>query len=109
MLRGMPLIAPDVLAARLDDPRLRLLDVRWWLTDLARGRRDYLAGHLPGAVWVDLDTDLTGPAGPGRHSSGSFAPRERSFPLETPSGLSSAAQPWRKLRQPAVWLIQRQT
>jgi len=63
----MPLITPDALAARLDDPRLRLLDVRWWLTDLPRGRRDYLAGHLPGAVWVDLDTDLAARTGPGRH------------------------------------------
>lgn len=63
----MALIAPDELKARLDDPRLRLLDVRWWLTEPGRGRRDYLAGHLPGAVWVDLDTELTAPVGPGRH------------------------------------------
>jgi len=67
MLRGMSLISTEALAARLDDPRLRLLDVRWWLTDLPRGHRDYLAGHLPGAVWVDLDHDLAAPTGPGRH------------------------------------------
>ncbi len=63
----MPLITPEALVRRLDNPRLRLLDVRWWLTEPGRGRRDYLGGHLPGAVWVDLDTDLTAPAGPGRH------------------------------------------
>ncbi len=62
-----PLIAPEDLVGRLDDPGLRLLDVRWWLTEPGRGHRDYLAGHLPGAVWVDLDTDLTAPTGPGRH------------------------------------------
>jgi thiosulfate/3-mercaptopyruvate sulfurtransferase len=67
MLRGMSLISPESLATRLDDPRLRLLDVRWWLTDLPRGHRDYLAGHLPGAAWVDLDRDLAAPTGPGRH------------------------------------------
>jgi thiosulfate/3-mercaptopyruvate sulfurtransferase len=67
MLGGMALISPDALAERLDDPRLRLLDVRWWLTDPGRGHRDYLAGHLPGAVWVDLETDLAARAGPGRH------------------------------------------
>jgi thiosulfate/3-mercaptopyruvate sulfurtransferase len=62
-----PLVAPEALVARLDDHRLRLLDVRWWLTEPARGHRDYLAGHLPGAAWVDLDRDLTAPVGPGRH------------------------------------------
>lgn len=64
---GMALISPEALAQRLSNPRLRLLDVRWWLTDLPRGRRDYLAGHIPGAVWVDLDTELAAPTGPGRH------------------------------------------
>jgi thiosulfate/3-mercaptopyruvate sulfurtransferase len=63
----MSIIAPETLHARLDDSRLRLLDVRWWLTDLPRGRRDYEAGHIPGARWVDLDTVLTAPEGPGRH------------------------------------------
>lgn len=44
-----------------------LLDVRW---DLATGadRDSYLAGHLPGAVFVDLDVDLSAPPGTGgRH------------------------------------------
>lgn len=63
----MCLISPEALAARLGDPALRLLDVRWWLTEPGRGHRDYVAGHIPGAVWVDLDTDLTAPDGPGRH------------------------------------------
>lgn len=51
----------------LDDPLLRLADVRWWLSDPGKGRRDYAAGHVPGAVFVDLDTDLAAPPGPGRH------------------------------------------
>ena len=63
----MALISSAALAERLGDPRLRLLDVRWWLTEPGRGHRDYLVGHLPGAVWVDLDRDLTAPSGPGRH------------------------------------------
>ncbi len=63
----MTLISPETLAARLNDPALRLLDVRWWLTEPGRGRRDYEAAHVPGAVWVDLDRDLSAPAGPGRH------------------------------------------
>jgi thiosulfate/3-mercaptopyruvate sulfurtransferase len=63
----MSLIPPEELLARLDDPALRLCDVRWWLADPAKGRRDYAAGHLPGAVFVDLDRDLVARAGPGRH------------------------------------------
>ncbi|WP_027345976.1 sulfurtransferase [Hamadaea tsunoensis] len=44
-----------------------LLDVRWRLAG-PPGREDYAAGHLPGAVFVDLDRDLCGPPGKGgRH------------------------------------------
>jgi thiosulfate/3-mercaptopyruvate sulfurtransferase len=44
-----------------------VLDVRWSLTGPS-GRVDYQAGHLPGAVFVDLDTELCGPPGAGgRH------------------------------------------
>ncbi|MFL6055532.1 MAG: sulfurtransferase [Actinoallomurus sp.] len=44
-----------------------LLDVRWRLGGPA-GIEAYRRGHLPGAVFVDLDQDLAGPPGPaGRH------------------------------------------
>ncbi|MFE5075711.1 sulfurtransferase [Streptomyces halstedii] len=44
-----------------------LLDVRWQLGG-PHGRTDYDAGHLPGAVFVDLDAELAGPPGAGgRH------------------------------------------
>ncbi|MFF5214947.1 sulfurtransferase [Micromonospora sp. NPDC000442] len=62
------LVEPERLAAELDgaDPPT-LLDVRWRLAG-PPGRDDYLAGHLPGAVFVDLDTALCGAPGPaGRH------------------------------------------
>jgi thiosulfate/3-mercaptopyruvate sulfurtransferase len=41
-----------------------LLDVRWRLGG-PPGIEAYREGHLPGAVFVDLDTDLAGPAGSG--------------------------------------------
>ncbi|WP_347345991.1 sulfurtransferase [Microbacterium sp.] len=41
-----------------------LADCRWYL-DGRSGRDAYRAGHLPGAVFVDIDTDLAGPADPG--------------------------------------------
>ncbi|HTS96718.1 MAG TPA: sulfurtransferase [Streptosporangiaceae bacterium] len=44
-----------------------LLDVRWRLSG-PPGIDSYRAGHLPGAVYVDLDADLAGPPGSGgRH------------------------------------------
>lgn len=45
-----------------------LADVRWYL-DGRCGREAYDAGHLPGAVFVDLDRWLAGPGSPqvGRH------------------------------------------
>lgn len=54
------------LKDRLDSGRRTvLLDVRWALGD-PHGRDHYLAGHLPGAVFVDLPSQLAGPADPGR-------------------------------------------
>ena len=48
--------------------RTVLLDVRWALGD-PHGHNHYLRGHIPGAVFVDLATELAGPAEParGRH------------------------------------------
>lgn len=44
-----------------------VLDARWNLSGPS-GHEEYLAGHLPGAVWIDLDRDLAAPAGEGgRH------------------------------------------
>jgi thiosulfate/3-mercaptopyruvate sulfurtransferase len=44
-----------------------VLDVRWRLGG-SPGREDYARGHLPGAVFLDLDEDLAAPPGPaGRH------------------------------------------
>jgi thiosulfate/3-mercaptopyruvate sulfurtransferase len=63
----MSLISAEGLLARLGAPDLRIADVRWSLADPGAGRRDYAAGHLPGAVFVDLDSDLVAPRGPGRH------------------------------------------
>jgi len=62
-----PLVAPESLADRLDDPRVRFVDLRWVLGEPGRGRAQYKAGHLPGAVFIDFDVDLAAPVGPGRH------------------------------------------
>ena len=51
------------LARHLDDPRLRIVDVRWYLDPARRGRDAYAAGHIPGAVFLDVDADLSAPGG----------------------------------------------
>ncbi|MFD5750829.1 sulfurtransferase [Streptomyces sp. NPDC127033] len=60
-----------------------VLDVRWALGD-PHGRDHYRAGHIPGAVHADLDTELAAPASPhgGRH------------PLPDLDVLQAAARRW---------------
>ena len=48
--------------------RYRFVDCRWDLADPGAGRRAYLEGHVPGAVYLDVERDLSAPAGrQGRH------------------------------------------
>lgn len=63
------LVTPDWLNERLNDPNVRPVDVRWFLTERGRGRQDYLEAHIPGAAHLDIDQDLAGlpGQGPGRH------------------------------------------
>jgi len=81
---------PDVLVTAADLARAlagptppRLLDVRWSLGG-PPGVDAYRAGHLPGAVYVDLDTELAAPpsAAAGRH------------PLPDVADLLAAARRW---------------
>lgn len=59
-------------------PGARLVDLRWSPSSAPAtgnlpnappppGLRKYEEGHLPGAVFADLDRDLSSPGGPGRH------------------------------------------
>ena len=48
--------------------RYLFVDCRWALDDPEFGRRAYLEGHIPGAVFVDVERDLAAPPGAGgRH------------------------------------------
>jgi thiosulfate/3-mercaptopyruvate sulfurtransferase len=48
--------------------RYQFVDCRWELGAPGRGRELYLAGHIPGASFLDVDADLSSPPGPrGRH------------------------------------------
>jgi thiosulfate/3-mercaptopyruvate sulfurtransferase len=64
-VNSRPLIEPAELADLLRAERPPVLaDVRWALTG-PPGRPEFEAGHLPGAQWVDLERELSGPAGTG--------------------------------------------
>jgi len=60
-----PLVDAGWLREHLNDPEVRLIDFRWYLKDRL-GRHEYSRGHIPGAVFVDLE-DVTGEEGAGRH------------------------------------------
>jgi thiosulfate/3-mercaptopyruvate sulfurtransferase len=57
------LVTTDWLAQHLTDPSLRIVDVRWYLDPSRKGRDAYAAGHVPGAVFLDVDADLSAPGG----------------------------------------------
>ena len=56
-----PLKSAGWLIQHLNDVNLRVLDCRYALTDPLLGRIAYLEGHVPGAIYADLETDLSGP------------------------------------------------
>jgi thiosulfate/3-mercaptopyruvate sulfurtransferase len=82
--RDEVLITATELAQRLDaDEPLAILDVRWQLTD-PDGRAGYERGHLPGAVYVSLEDELSdhSVSGRGRH------------PLPSGRSVEAAARGW---------------
>ena len=58
-----PLVTTDWLAAHLGAAHLRIADVRWYMDPARHGRDAYAAGHIPGAVFLDMDADLSAPGG----------------------------------------------
>ena len=62
-----PLISIEELAEKLDDDNLRIVDTRWYLADPNEGRAEYARHHIPGAIFLDLESDLCATEGPGRH------------------------------------------
>ena len=63
-----------------------VLDVRWQFGG-PPGRDEYLGGHIPGAVFVDLDEELAGPPGQaGRHPLPEAAVFERAMRAAGVSG-----------------------
>lgn len=79
-----PLISAAELAARLDDPRWRIIDCRFDLKQPEVGEAVYREGHIPGALYAHLERDLSGPVtqASGRH------------PLPDPQQLRETLSAW---------------
>ena len=54
------LISATELASRMREPNVVVVDCRHDLMNLAAGREGYAIGHLPGAVFGDIETQLSG-------------------------------------------------
>ncbi len=63
------LLSVDELESLISEQGTVVVDTRFDLADPAAGRRSYEEGHIPGAVFLDLDSDLAAPIEPttGRH------------------------------------------
>ena len=66
------LIEPAALAAHVNAPAWVVVDCRHDLMNLAAGREAYTAGHIPGAVFADMETELSGAK---RDAAGNFRGR----------------------------------
>jgi thiosulfate/3-mercaptopyruvate sulfurtransferase len=60
-MSAAPLVSCETLASHLSDPGWRVFDCRHQLSDVGFGARAYAEGHLPGAVFLHLDRDLSAP------------------------------------------------
>lgn len=109
------LISIDELVPHLVDPDWAIIDCRFSLDDTERGRRDYLQGHIPGAVYAHLNEDLSAPiisGVTGRHplpTSGQLVQRFSNWGIDenvqvvayddwTPASGAVAARLWWSLR-----------
>ncbi len=71
------LVSTDWLARNIGDPALRIVDATWFLPNAGRsGGAEFEAGHIPGAVFWDIDA---------------ISDRESGLPHMLPDGLEFAA------------------
>ena len=77
-----PLVSTDWLAAHIDDPKVRIIDATFKLPGvLPLPIDDYLAAHIPGAVFFDVDavSDHNNPNPHMYPEAAQFAPTTRKF------------------------------
>lgn len=60
-MSGQILVSKQWLLARMYEPDIVIVDCRFDLGRPEAGREDYASSHIPGAVFLDLNTDLSAP------------------------------------------------
>ena len=111
-MNSSPLVSAAELAAMLGEENLLVVDCRFDLSDPGRGVREYAQAHIPGAVYADLNSDLSDLSKPklGRHplpeaaafsgvlGRGGWTPHTRVVTYDDASGALGAARLWWMLR-----------
>lgn len=106
------ILSVETLQENLNNPTWAILDCRFYLQETERGYQEYLASHIPGAIYIHLDRDLSGeiiPGKTGRHplpDSQTFAERLSSWGIDNSTqviaydnmGGAIAARLWWMLR-----------
>ena len=49
------IINPSNLTCKLSNNNLRLIDCRWYLENIRKGKEEYLKNHIPGAIFFDIE------------------------------------------------------
>ncbi len=104
-----PLVTTGWLADHLDDPALRIADASWYLPQMGRdGRAEYDHGHVPGAVYWDIDAIADTATGLphtvptadefAQHMAALGIGNDTAVVVYDGLGLFSAARPWWMLR-----------
>ena len=57
------IISPSKLNKIINSENLKIIDCRWYIKDKRKGRQEYMKGHIPGAIFFDLEknSDLNNP------------------------------------------------
>lgn len=106
------ILSVETLQENLENPNWAILDCRFYLQEPERGFQEYLESHIPGAIYIHLDRDLSGqiiPGKTGRHplpDSQTFAERLSSWGIDNSTqviaydnkGGAMAARLWWMLR-----------
>lgn len=86
------LISPQEIHDHLGNPEWVIVDCRFVLDQPEKGWQNYLAGHIPGAVYAHLNRDLSGPIIPGKTGRHPLPSVEKASEVFSRLGISAGVQ-----------------